>query len=135
MKICNLQHLVSGEGSFPLSDQKQKTKVTFVNRSKLIARPFVPSAQFSSFVPFCHSRGTSFYRPSSTNFLTESFLFFARDFPSSQSTPDITVSLLFFASAGSLFSTVAKEMAVLLQENATSALLRCTWTILPMLYI
>lgn len=113
--ICNVL-LEEKDRFFSPIYRKQETKVTFVNHSELIARPFVPSAQFSSFVPFCHSRGTSsfFYQFS---LCIGSFLSFARVLSSSRSTPDITVSLLFFASEGSLFSMVAKETAVLLWER------------------
>lgn len=116
--ICNLSLEKKDRFLFPIY-RKQETKVTFVNRSELIARPFVPSAQFSSFVPFCHSRGTSF-APSFFHQFSPCagyLLSLVQDFPSSRSTPDITVSLLFFASAGSLFSTVAKETAVFLRER------------------
>lgn len=52
--ICNVSLEEKDRFLFPIY-RKQETKVTFVNRSELIARPFVPSAQFSSFVPCCHS--------------------------------------------------------------------------------
>jgi len=110
--------------------RQQETKVTFVNRSELIARPFVPSAQFSPFVPSRHSRGTSFRRPSPTCLsvrrdlslsLSLSLSPFFGNAPGPRPIPDITVSLLFFASADSLFFMAAKEIAVLPRQRSVGA--------------
>jgi hypothetical protein len=92
--------------------RQQETKVTFVNRSELIARPFVPSAQFSPFVLSRHSRGTSF-RHSSPTCPSEEVSLSSSLGNASRPIPDITVSLLFFAFADSLFFMAVKEIAVL----------------------
>lgn len=133
-KVCNLQRLSLEEKDRFLFHiyRKQETKVTFVNRRELIARPFVPSAQFSSFMSFCHSRGTSFRPPSFTNSLCAQNPFSpSLEFSLTLGPPQTLPCLYCFLRPQARYSLWSRKKRRFYYENATSALLRCTRTILP----
>lgn len=130
--ICNLSLEKKDRFLFPIY-RKQETKVTFVNRSELIARPFVPSVQFSSFVPFCHSRGTSFVPSFFHQFspCAGCLLSLVQDFASSRSPPQTLPCLYCFLRPQARYSLRSRKKRQFFSGNAMSTLLRFTRTILP----